>query len=75
MIDDLTALEPPERTTNQVTDATRRTQFTQVNASLALEGMLVDAADLEIQEQVATGALSADDAVALYLRRAQAGRA
>ncbi len=51
----------------------RREQFTLANASLALEGMNVDAADLEIQEAVAAGLLTSDEAVALYLERARKG--
>ena len=51
--------------------ATRRAQFAQANASLALEGMTVDAGDLAIQEAVATGALTPDEAVAMCLERAR----
>lgn len=49
----------------------RRAQFAQANASLSLEGMLVDAADLAIQETVITGTLTPDEAVAKYLERAR----
>ena len=45
---------------------TRRAQFAQANASLALEGMIVTAEDLAIQEQVIQGMMSSDEAVALY---------
>ncbi|CAB1371172.1 conserved protein of unknown function (plasmid) [Denitratisoma oestradiolicum] len=51
----------------------RREQFALANASLALEGMNADAADLEIQEAAAAGALTSDEAVALYLERARKG--
>ena len=49
----------------------RRAQFAQANASLALEGMPVDAADLAIQEAVIAGTLTPDEAVAKYLERAR----
>ena len=49
----------------------RRAQFAQANASLSLEGMPVDAADLAIQEAVITGTLTPDEAVAKYLERAR----
>lgn len=49
----------------------RRAQFAQANASLALEGMPVDAADLAIQEAVIAGTLTPDEAVVKYLERAR----
>ncbi|EFP63556.1 antitoxin VbhA-like protein [Cupriavidus metallidurans] len=49
----------------------RRAQFVQANASLSLEGMPVDAADLAIQEAVIAGTLTPDEAVAKYLERAR----
>lgn len=49
----------------------RRAQFAQANASLALEGMSVDAADLAIQEAVIAGILTPDEAVAKYLELAR----
>jgi hypothetical protein len=49
----------------------RRAQFAQANASLSLEGMLVDAADLAIQEAVSIGTLTPDEAVAKYLEIAR----
>ena len=49
----------------------RRALFAQANASLALEGMPVDAADLAIQEAVIAGTLTPDEAVAKYLERAR----
>ncbi|WP_234267536.1 antitoxin VbhA family protein [Hydrogenophaga sp. NFH-34] len=49
----------------------RRAQFAQANASLALEGMPVDAVDLAIQEAVIAGTLTPDEAVAKYLERAR----
>jgi len=49
----------------------RRAQFAQANASLSLEGMPVDAADLAIQEAVIAGTLTPDEAVAKYLERAR----
>lgn len=58
-------LPPPDVAT------TRREQFAQANASLALEGMAMDAGDLAIQEAVITGAMTPDEAVAKYLERAR----
>ena len=52
------------------TVACRAEQFRQANASLALEGMIVDDEDLAIQQLVIVGAISSDEAVALSLRRA-----
>lgn len=49
----------------------RRAQFAQANASLALEGMTMDAADLAIQEAVIAGALTPDEAVAKQLELAR----
>lgn len=72
-IDDLGSMEPPSRSDDAAGPAARREQFRQANASLALEGMRVDAEDLAIQERICTGELSADEAVAFYLRRARKG--
>lgn len=52
----------------------RREQFAQARASLALEGLAMDDGDLSIQERVAAGTLTHDQAVALY-RSAHARRA
>lgn len=49
----------------------RRAQFAQANASLALEGMAMDAGDLAIQEAVIAGRLTPDEAVAKFLARAR----
>ena len=49
----------------------RQAQFAQANASLALEGMPVDAADLAIQEAVVAGTLTPDEAVAKYIECAR----
>lgn len=49
----------------------RRAQFAQANASLALEGMAMDACDVAIQESVIAGTLTPDEAVAKYLERAR----
>lgn len=43
----------------------RRAHFLHANASLALEGFVMDSVDRAIQEQIAIGAISADEAVAL----------
>lgn len=51
--------------------ATRRAQFVQANASLALEGFEMSADDLVIQERVIKGELTHDQAVAQYLKIAR----
>lgn len=72
MIEDLSTLEPPERPSDQHDLAQRRRQqFAQANASLALEGMRVDVTDLAIQEKIAAGELTPDQAVAFYVERAK----
>jgi|GEM_PF-2171186 len=72
MIEDLSTLEPPERPNDEQDIAQRRRQqFAQANASLALEGMRVDVTDLAIQEKIAAGELTPDQAVAFYLERAK----
>lgn len=70
---DLDLLDPSQPPAADDPVQLRREQFALANASLALEGMNVDAADLEIQEAVAAGALTSDEAVALYLERARKG--
>ena len=45
-----------------------RAHFDQPNESLSLDGMTVDAGDLDVQDWVALGLLTHDDAVATYLR-------
>lgn len=55
--------------------ASRREQFAQANASLALEGLQVDAADLEIQERIINGEVSHDEAVAQLLASVRKGAA
>lgn len=70
---DLDLLDPSRSPAADDPVQLRREQFALANASLALEGMNVDAADLEIQEAVAAGALTSDEAVALYLERARKG--
>jgi hypothetical protein len=72
MIEDLSTLEPPERPNEEQDIAQRRRQqFAQANASLALEGMRVDVTDLAIQEKIAAGELTPDQAVAFYVERAK----
>lgn len=53
----------------------RREQFAQANASLSLEGMQVDAADLELQERVISGEVSHDEAIAQLLASVRKGAA
>lgn len=72
MVDSLMVIEPdaaPHRATRS-TPQERLEQFRQANASLSLEGLIVDPDDLEIQGRVARGELTADEAVAAYLRLA-----
>lgn len=52
--------------------ARRAAQFDQANASLALEGLDVSADDLAVQARIIRGEWSHDQAVAWYLREAQA---
>lgn len=74
MIEDLSSMEPVKKPEGP-TEAERLAQFAQANASLALEGMRVDEDDLAIQQRVASGELTPDEAVALYLQRARKGAA
>ncbi len=57
----------PGDSAGDVADA-RRTQFGQANASLAIEGLHVSNADLAIQERIASGQLTHDEAVAHYVK-------
>lgn len=50
-------------------------QFRQANASLALEGLEVDDADLALQAQIILGAETGDGAIERYRHRAAANRA
>lgn len=52
--------------------ARRAAQFDQANASLALEGLDVSVDDLAVQSRIIRGEWSHDQAVAWYLREAQA---
>ena len=47
----------------------RMENFRQANASLALEGLHVDAVDVEVQRMIASGEITPDDAVAFYVSR------
>jgi hypothetical protein len=47
----------------------RRDDFTQINASNALEGLDVDAELLALQERVIRGELTVEEASAINLRR------
>ncbi len=51
----------------------RRAQFGQACASLALEGLQVDDTDLDIQQRVASGAITSDQAVSLYVQAHKRG--
>lgn len=46
--------------------AKRRESFRQANASLALEGMIADEAQLARQEEIIQGRLTTEQAAALY---------
>jgi len=56
-----TKLTPPSVDLQQQ----RREGFRQANASLALEGLVMSAEDLALQERVITGEITTDQAVAL----------
>lgn len=55
------AFAPVEDATQQL----RREQFVQVNASCALDGLIMDEVDFALQEQLSIGTICADEAVAL----------
>lgn len=73
MVEDLNTVEPPEQQGPGKLADVRRQQFRQANASLVLEGMRPDSRDQALQERVALGALTPDDAVAEYVKHATAG--
>ncbi len=58
----------------QALAAQRAAQFAQANASLRLEGMAVSVDDMELQALVAAGDMTADEAVAHYVRQAAGGK-
>lgn len=73
MIDEVSSFEPPndnEKTREKL--LARQRQFIQANASLALEGLRVTETDLAIQDKVARGDLTVDEAVEFF--RARAGK-
>lgn len=74
-IEDLGSVEPLQGPHGAPDVGTRREQFRQANASLALEGMAVSTADLAIQAKISAGELTADQAVAIYLERTRRGSA
>jgi hypothetical protein len=45
------------------TESERRFRLTQINASLAIEGQIVDEADLAIQERIIRGEISVQEAI------------
>jgi len=55
--------------------AERAAHFRQANASLALEGLVVDDADLALQAQIILGTQTGDGAIERYRHRAAANRA
>jgi len=73
VIEDLNIVELPDGPTAEDRVALRRAQFNDANASLALEGMRVDQIDLSIQDNIARGTITHDQAVAFYLQRANKG--
>jgi hypothetical protein len=62
-----------EEIPDQNVAATRRAQFAQANASEALEGLVMSADDLAIQERVVNGEITPDQAIALYVNAARKG--
>lgn len=73
MVDSLMNIEPdaPPNMPAAAGPSERAAQFLQVNTSLALDGIVVDEADLAIQQRIASGEITHDQAVAIYLKRAQ----
>jgi len=72
MVDSLMNIEPDAAPSAPATPAPgqRLAQFEQANASLSLDGLTVDAGDLDIQRRIANGLLTPDEAVATYFRLA-----
>lgn len=50
-------------------EASRRKAFEQANASIALEGLVVNAEDLALQERIIKGDITADEASALLVEK------
>lgn len=73
MVEDLNTVEPPKPPGPAALADARRQQFRQANASLELEGLLPDSSDEALQELVARGELTPDEAVAQYIKQAAAG--
>ena len=73
MVDSLMNIEPddPPNMPAAAGASSRAAQFLQVNTSLALDGIVVDEADLAIQQRVASGEITHDEAVEIYLARAR----
>jgi hypothetical protein len=64
---------PPRRTARS--EATRRASFAQINASWAIEGQVMDAADLAMQERLIRGELTHEQAIETVKDRYRTGRA
>ena len=73
MLEDLNTVEPPKPSGPDELAQKRRLQFRQANASRVLEGMRPDSRDHAVQELVARGELTPDEAVARYIQQASEG--
>ncbi|HEU4602918.1 MAG TPA: antitoxin VbhA family protein [Steroidobacteraceae bacterium] len=51
------------RSSKRRTKSDRRSRFTQINASWAIEGQIVDEADLAMQERIIRGEITAEEAI------------
>lgn len=73
MVDSLMNIEPddPPAMPAAAGAGERAAQFLQVNTSLALDGIVVEEEDLAIQQRIASGEITHDQAVAIYLARAR----
>jgi len=72
MIEDLNVVVLPDPDPS-ARNSQIKEQFAQANASLALEGMIVDATDLSIQDKIASGEITIEQAIDFYRVRASKG--
>jgi hypothetical protein len=60
---------PDNPKTAEDVEAARRKALEQANASIALEGLVVDAEDLALQERIIKGEITTDEASALLIEK------
>jgi hypothetical protein len=53
----------------RTTEEERRASFAQANASCAIEGLQMDAADLAIQERIVRGEITHEEAISESVRK------